>query len=58
MEQQFNELKTLWEDFELNHLKFTEKGNKAAASKARVTLGEIKKKITSYRQASVEATKK
>jgi hypothetical protein len=39
------------------HTKFVEKGNKTAEADARKALGEIKKLITPYRAASVEATK-
>ena len=53
----FNELKVLWAEFEENHEKFSEKGNKAAASRARKTLGEIKKKVTEYRKLSIESVK-
>jgi len=40
------------------HAKFVEKGNKTAEVDARKALGEIKKLITPYRKASVDATKK
>ena len=40
------------------HQKFVEKGNRSAESDVRIALGEIKKLITPYRKASVEATKK
>lgn len=40
------------------HAKFLENGNKTAEADARKALGEIKKLITPYRKASVEATKK
>jgi len=39
------------------HAKFTEKGNKSAEADVRKALGEIKKLVTPYRAASVEATK-
>jgi len=39
------------------HAKFVEKGNKAAEADVRKALGEIKKLVTPYRQASVDATK-
>jgi len=39
------------------HVKFLEKGNKTAEADVRKALGEIKKLVTPYRQASVEATK-
>lgn len=40
------------------HAKFVEKGNKTAEADVRKALGEIKKLITPYRKASVDATKK
>ena len=39
------------------HAKFVEKGNKTAEADVRKALGELKKLVTPYRQASVEATK-
>ena len=39
------------------HTKFVEKGNKSAEADARKALGEIKKLVTPYRKASVEASK-
>lgn len=59
-----NELGTLYEQIEeqmeivkARHTKFIEKGNKTAEADARKALGEIKKLITPYRKASVDATK-
>jgi hypothetical protein len=49
----FTELKTNWDAFEAAH-NGTKKKNSADARKA---LGEIKKLVTSYRQASVEEAK-
>ena len=46
-----------WEAFQENHRAFDEKGNKAAATRARKAIGEIKKMVTSYRQASVSEGK-
>ena len=42
----YEKLKELWEDFEDNHEKFVEKGNKAAGGRARKSIGEIKKLVT------------
>lgn len=39
------------------HAKYLEKGNKTAEADVRKALGEIKKLVTPYRAASVEATK-
>lgn len=54
----FDQMKTLWIEFEDNHLKFTEKGNKAAATRARKSIGDIKKLVTEYRKESVNESKK
>ncbi len=56
-ESLYNQLNDLWEDFQENHRDFTSKGNKAAGGRARKSLGEIKKLVTSYRQASVSEAK-
>ena len=53
----YNEINDLFETFQENHRKFEEKGVKAAGSRARKSLGEIKKLVTGYRKASVDATK-
>tara|TARA_Y100000034_G_C6625987_1_gene273067 strand:- start:42 stop:239 length:198 start_codon:yes stop_codon:yes gene_type:complete len=53
----YTEIKELWEDFDVNHIKFSEKNNKAAGARARKAIGEIKKKVTDYRKASVDASK-
>ena len=56
-ENVYNELNNLWEDFQENHRSFESKGNKAAGGRARKSLGEIKKLVTGYRQASVSESK-
>ena len=53
----YDELNELWEQFQENHRKFDEKGNKAAAGRARKAIGGIKKLVTEYRQASVSETR-
>jgi len=53
----YETLNNLWEDFQENHRTFTEKGNKAAGGRARKAVGEVKKLVTSYRQASVTESK-
>ena len=53
----YGELNELWEQFQENHRAFDEKGNKAAAGRARKAIGGIKKLVTEYRQASVSETK-
>ena len=59
-----NELEALYgqvmeqvEIVKVRHEKFKEKGNKTAESDVRKALGEIKKLVTPYRKASVDATK-
>ena len=53
----YSDIKNLFEEFDENHNKFEEKGNKAAGARARKSLGEIKKLVTGYRKASVDASK-
>jgi hypothetical protein len=54
----FTDMKTLWEAFEENHSTFTDKGNKAAATRARKAIGELKKLVTGYRKESVIESKR
>jgi len=54
----FITMKNKWDVFEENHSKFTEKGNKAAATRARKAIGEIKKLVTDYRKQSVIESKR
>ena len=53
----YETLNNLWEDFQENHRAFESKGNKAAGGRARKSIGEIKKLVTGYRQASVSESK-
>tara|TARA_B100001250_G_scaffold412775_2_gene444907 strand:+ start:1448 stop:1624 length:177 start_codon:yes stop_codon:yes gene_type:complete len=48
----YDEIKSHYETFELEHEK-NMGGNKAAGSRARKAIGEIKKLVTDYRKASV-----
>ena len=48
----FNQIQSLYATFEEEHNK-NMNGNKAAGSRARKALGEIKKLVTDYRKASV-----
>jgi hypothetical protein len=57
-EKIFENLKKFWDDFEENHTSYGEKANKAAAQRARKSIGEIKKLATEYRKTSVQETKK
>ena len=54
----FAKMEGLWTEFQDNHSKFTEKGNKAAATRARKSIGEIKKLVTDYRKQSVLESKR
>jgi hypothetical protein len=51
-------MKDQWAEFEENHTKFVDKGNRAAATRARKAIGEIKKLVTEYRKQSVSESKK
>ena len=53
----YEQIEAAFEDFQENHKKFVNKGVKAAGSRARKSIGEIKKLVTSYRQASVTESK-
>ena len=53
----YETMNNLWEDFQTNHRTFTEKGNKSAGTRARKAVGEVKKLVTAYRQASVSESK-
>jgi len=53
MENLYDQMNELWETFQENHRKHSEKGNKAAGGRARKAIGEIKKLVTEYRKASV-----
>ncbi len=50
----YEQLKALWLEFDENHNATT----KVSDTRARKTLGEIKKLVTPYRNASVEEAKK
>ena len=47
----FTEMETQWNEFNDNHSKFIEKGNRAAATRARKAIGEIKKLVTESKKA-------
>ena len=53
----YETMNNLWEEFQTNHRTFTDKGNKAAAGRARKAVGEVKKLVTDYRKASVTESK-
>ena len=54
----FTEMKGLWAEFEENHTKFTDKGVKSAATRARKAIGDMKKLVTEYRKQSVAESKR
>ena len=53
----YDDIKELFNEFEQNHTKFNEKGNKSAGARARKAIGGIKKLVTDYRKYSVEDSK-
>ena len=53
----YDEITELYAEFMFNHDRFRDKHVKAAALRARKNLGDIKKLVTEYRQASVEQTR-
>ena len=61
MEQTVFEIKatmeSLWKEFNDNHAIYEEKGNKAAAARARKAINELKKHVTAYKKASMEHVK-
>ena len=52
-----SKIKEHFEEYEKNHHVHAEKGNKAAGSRARKAIGEVKKLVTEYRKASVSESK-
>ena len=54
----YAKMETFWGEFSENHSKFADKGNKAAATRARKAVGELKKLVTEYRKASVTESKR
>lgn len=54
----YDTMETQWNEFQENHSKFVEKGNRAAATRARKAIGELKKLVTEYRKQSVSESKK
>ena len=53
----YGNIKELFNEFEANHTKFNEKGNKSAGARARKAIGSIKKLVTEYRKCSVDDSK-
>ncbi len=54
----YNEMEALWNSFVENHFANSEKGNKAAGTRARTAVGDLKKLVTEYRKLSVDFNKK
>ena len=54
----YAKMEGFWTEFSENHSKFTKKGNKEAATRARKAVGELKKLVTEYRKASVSESKR
>jgi hypothetical protein len=54
----YEQMTNLWTEFSDNHSKFVDKGNRAAATRARKAIGEIKKMVTDYRKESVTESKR
>ena len=52
-----DKLTNAFEAYKLENEKFSSKGVKAAGGRARKAIGEIKKIVTSYRQASISESK-
>lgn len=52
-EELFQQMKQLWEQFEVEHNKLT----KVSQKNARTMIGDLKKLVTDYRTTSVEETK-
>jgi len=50
-----NKISELYDEFSKNHISYSTTGNKAAGKRARLAIGEIKKLVTEYRKASIEA---
>jgi len=53
----FNQIKSLYKEFEENHSKNEESGTKVSGTRARKAIGEIKKLATEYRKSSVADSK-
>ncbi len=48
-EELYEKIESAFSDFQSNHKLFVERGNKAAGTRARKAIGEIKKTATAYR---------
>ena len=57
LDELYSQLGDLFTEFETNHQTNVNTGNKAAGTRARKAIGELKKLVTEYRKASVEENK-
>ena len=57
LDELYSQLNDLFTEFETNHQTNVNTGNKAAGTRARKAIGEIKKLVTEYRKESVATTK-
>ena len=53
----FDVMKEHWAQFEENHVRFTEKGTKAAGVRARKAINELKKLSSKYRSTQLAESK-
>ena len=57
IDELYTQLNDLFTDFSTNHQTNLNTGNKAAGTRARKAIGEVKKLVTEYRKASVDENK-
>ena len=57
LDELYSQLNDLFTEFETNHQTNVNTGNKAAGTRARKAIGEVKKLVTEYRRESVSASK-
>ena len=57
LDELYSQLNDLFTEFETNHQTNVNTGNKAAGTRARKAIGEVKKLVTEYRKASVDEIK-
>ena len=57
LDELYSQLNDLFTEFETNHQTNVNTGNKAAGTRARKAIGEVKKLVTEYSKVSVEENK-
>ena len=57
LDELYSQLNDLFTEFETNHQTNVNTGNKAAGTRARKAIGEVKKLVTEHRKASVDENK-